>query len=353
MKILLNSFYKTLGFLFSVLFFIFLLTTISIFLMKDKEKEYFSYFSGNDKSNKKIAILNIGGPIISEPTNLFKFEFYKNLNAIYPSLIEQYLKILEKEKILALVIAINSQGGSVSASHKIYNLIKKFKKKNNIKVYFHSSEILASGGYWIALSGDKIFANYGAIIGSIGVKGPDWIYYNSPTLISTGILGGQIESPNGIELYSNKAGQSKDIFNPFRKPSKNEQKKLQIMVDDIYDDFINIVSRSRKIEKNIIINDIGAMIFNSKQAKKNFLIDNQLYLSEVTNLIINEMKIDSPIIIINKKNKKNNILNLNTLLNPNIFLKQKEYSNLIKSKFCNNLLNGFSSALIDSYKSNC
>ena len=50
------------------------------------------------------------------------------------------------------------------------------RKKSNAKIYFHSSEMLASGGYWSSLAGEKIYANYGAIIGSIGVKGPDWIF---------------------------------------------------------------------------------------------------------------------------------------------------------------------------------
>ena len=66
--------------------------------------------------------------------------------------------------------------------------------------------MLTSGAYWVSLSGDKIFASYGAIIGSIGVKGPDWIYFNSPTSLSSGILGTSIESPNGIKMYSNIAG---------------------------------------------------------------------------------------------------------------------------------------------------
>ena len=78
------------------------------------------------------------------------------------------------------------------------------------------------------------------------------IYYNSPTSLSPGILGGYIESPNGIKLYSNIAGISKDIFNPFREPTDKEITQLQQMVDDIYEDFINLVSSSRKIETKII-----------------------------------------------------------------------------------------------------
>ena len=51
---------------------------------------------------------------------------------------------------------------------------------------------MASGAYWAALSGNKIFANYGSLIGSIGVKGPDWIYFDNPIVISNGLLGSSV-----------------------------------------------------------------------------------------------------------------------------------------------------------------
>ena len=77
----------------------------------------------------------------------------------------------------------------------------------------------------------------------------------------------------------------KDIFNPFRKPTKEEMNKLQTMVDDIYSHFVNLVSINRKIEKNIITDDIGAMVFNSKRAKLNYLIDDEKNIN-VTKIII-------------------------------------------------------------------
>ena len=60
----------------------------------------------------------------------------------------------------------------------------------------------ASGGCWAALASDKIYAGYGAIIGSIGVRGPDWSYYDNPVSISTGILGKSVETKGGIKKYN-------------------------------------------------------------------------------------------------------------------------------------------------------
>ena len=109
-----------------------------------------------------------------------------------------------------IILSINSPGGTVSASKNFYETIKNFKKKNNAEVVFYTNELLASGAYWAASSGDKIYANYGSIIGSIGVKGPDWFFYDQPKSISSGIFGNKIETKKPIKVFTNTAGKSKD-----------------------------------------------------------------------------------------------------------------------------------------------
>ena len=83
------------------------------------------------------------------------------------------------------------------------------KKKQTLKYIFIQSEILASGGYWVATTADKIFASYGSIIGSIGVGGPSWYYYNTPLSVSSGIFGQSIETKKGIEVFNQNAGKVK------------------------------------------------------------------------------------------------------------------------------------------------
>ncbi|MDC0192708.1 S49 family peptidase, partial [Alphaproteobacteria bacterium] len=227
-------FSKTLGFLLAIMFLI-VLISLFLFVFGENKKKYFSYLEGNKDSTEIIAILYLNGPIISEPPSFNNYNIFQNLEVIYPSLIKEYLKELEQNNAKGLIISINTPGGGVSATQKIYKLIKDFKEKNDIPIFFHTKDIMTSGGYWVALSGDKIFADYGSIIGSIGVKGPNWLYYNSPTLLSEGLFGKSVESQNGLKLFSNTAGMYKDIFNPFREPTKEEISKLQIMVDDIYE----------------------------------------------------------------------------------------------------------------------
>ena len=208
-----NTFSRILGFFSAIFIFFIFLASLAIFLKPLINTSKFQNYGENNKSINKMAILKLSGPIISSSDRIYNFS---NTNAIYPSLIKEYLDDLEKEKILGLIISINSPGGSVSASNSIFNLINNYKKNNNIPIYFHSTDMLASGAYWISMSGNKIYTSYGSLVGSIGVKGPDWIYYNTPNLLSSGFLGNEIKKKNGIRLFSNTAGKSKDILNPFR-----------------------------------------------------------------------------------------------------------------------------------------
>ena len=88
------------------------------------------------------------------------------------------------------------------------------------------------------------------MIGSIGVRGPDWIYYDKPISISTGILGQAIETKDGIKKYSTIAGRSKDLFNSFRKPTKEEAEILyKDIVNRIYIDFVNTVFQNNRTHR--------------------------------------------------------------------------------------------------------
>ncbi len=352
MKKFFNAFFTVFGILTATLLFIFILTAISNLLYK-KQKSDFSYHSGNKESKNNIALLKISGPIISEPTKIYNINIFNSLDSIYPTQIKNYLSEINEKNVLGLIISINTPGGSVTATQEVYKLIKDFKAKNNIPIYFHTNSILASGGYWISLSGDKIFADYGAIIGSIGVKGPDWIYYNSPTSLSQGIFGNQVTSPKGIQVFSNTAGISKDIFNPFRAPSNEEISKLQEMVDDIYEDFISIVSKNRKIKKTTLKNEIKAMIFNTNQASKYQLIDGQKNIEDLVEVMKTELDLNDSKIISNHRSEDRNIINsIIYRLQFNESL-SNQYREIIKNKFCNNFNTEFSTALINSYKTNC
>ena len=283
-----SVFFRTLGFLSALLIFLIIINLLLHF-SNELEKNQFVMTDGIPSSKNIIAKINLNGPIFNNNSNVLGNNLYDYIN---PSQVKSYLEELKELQIKVLIININSPGGTVSATAELEQIIYEFKKQTNTKVYFFTKEILASGGYWVATTADKIFASYGSIIGSIGVSGPSWFYYNTPTSLSSGIFGQTIETKEGIEVFNQNAGEGKDLFNPFRRPKSDEIKHLQNIVDDVYNDFITKVSKSRKIEISNLKNDIGALIYSSNQAKNNFLIDDILNYETLIKLIIKENKFE-------------------------------------------------------------
>ncbi len=330
-----NVFFKTLGLLFALTIF-FVLLSASLILIPNTDKN-FKFIKGDINSENVIAILNLNGPIIS---NVRGFGFNNIINLINPNEVKKYLEELENFNPDVLIIKINSPGGTVSATSSLENNFKNFKESNDVKIFIYTDEVLASGGYWVATTADKIYASYGSVIGSIGVSGPSWYYFNKPTAITSGFFGQKVETENGVEVYSQNAGNSKDLYNPFRKPAKKELEHLQMMVTQIYEDFLNKVSKSRKIEINTLKNEIGALIFTSIQAKENFLVNDVLEYQQLIDQIIEENNYVSFKII-----EKN--------LSTGFF---ENYTSLIKnnskSQICNKLNSSFVS-IFPIFLNNC
>ena len=311
MSIFFNVFIKSIAFFLSIITIILIIFLLIIFF--GERKNNFTTLNGEESSTNTIAIIELNGLIIETSSELSNLT---NPFIISPKSTKKNLEELEKLAPKAVIFSINSPGGTVSASKKIYDIIKSYKKDNNdVDFFIHTDELLASGGYWVATAADGIYASYGSITGSIGVKGPDWFYYDKPITLSSGIFGNTIETENGIKVFSNKAGRSKDLFDPFRKPTKNELKHLQNMVDEIYNDFIRMVSKERKIEINILEKDIGALIYTAEQAYNQNLIDGELTLEELINKIIKDKKLkDYKVIkIINSNNSLVREILTNTL----------------------------------------
>ncbi len=335
-----SVFFRTLGFLIALLIF-FIIINFVVHFSNGLEKKQFVMTDGIPSSNNIIANINLNGPIFNNNINDFGNNLYDYIN---PSQVKSYLEELEELQIKALIIKINSPGGTVSATAELEQIIYEFKKNTNIKVYFHTKEILASGGYWVATTADKIFASYGSIIGSIGVSGPSWFYYNTPTSLSSGIFGQTIETKEGIEVFNHNAGEGKDLFNPFRRPRSDEIKHLQNIVDDVYNDFITKVSKSRNIEISNLKNNIGALIYSSNQAKNNYLIDDILNYESLIKLIIKENKFEDYKIYESKIS--------NSFLG-NLLVKYKDQTNKYSYKnICSNLETNIS-VVIPVYLKDC
>ncbi|MEO0254007.1 MAG: signal peptide peptidase SppA [candidate division WOR-3 bacterium] len=218
--------------LFSV--FIILIYILSFLSIKTQKKEI---VKGG------VGILEVKDVLIDSKT------YRKNLD---------YLK--KRKDVKALLIYINSPGGGVVASQEIYYSIKKFKEEKNVPVVAYISAVGASGGYYVAISADKIMAAPGAITGSIGVIAEFPSFY-------------ELLEKIGIKFRVFKKGKFKDVGSPFRDISEEEKKYLEDLLDDVYRQFFKEVAIRRNLDTLNLKEWAEGKIFTGRQAKKLGLID--------------------------------------------------------------------------------
>ena len=150
-------------------------------------------------------------------------------------LIEKAFKIKNSS---AVAIIINSPGGSPVQSSLIYKRIKSLSIKNKTKVFFFVEDVAASGGYYIACSGDEIYVDENSIVGSIGVI---YASFGCDKLIKK----------YGVERRIFTTGKNKSILDSFQKQKLSDIKKLKSVQMNIFKNFKDIVikSRGKKINK--------------------------------------------------------------------------------------------------------
>ena len=179
----------------------------------------------------------------------------------------------EDSNIRAVIISIDSPGGEVNAADEIYRRILAFREKTKRPVIALMRSMATSGGYYIAAACDQIIASDTTMTGSIGVIISS---YNVKDLLD--LLG--VEN----EVY--KSGEMKDMLNPARERTSEERKIVQEMVKECYIKFASIVSKSRKIPLEKIINGpIGdGRIYHGKKALSYGIIDKIGYLEDAVAL---------------------------------------------------------------------
>mgnify|MGYP001567180541 CR=1 FL=1 len=173
-------------------------------------------------------------------------------------IVEQIDKFADDREIRAVVVRINSPGGGVAPSQEIYQAVLELKKKKKVVVSMGS--VAASGGYLIAVAADRILANPGTITGSI-----------SAVMHHASIE--ELMKKVGVSSSVIKSGKFKDIGSPTRKMTEEEKALIQGIVDDIYDQFVEVIAQNRKIPRENIFELADGRIFSGRQAKKLGLID--------------------------------------------------------------------------------
>jgi protease-4 len=212
-----------------------------------------SAVSGCSVVENKVAVIPLSGPVQSEAGG---FLFFAG-SAITPQLVRSQLdKARADWSIKAVVLQIESPGGSVAACQEILTQIEKMDKP--IVVSFGA--VAASGGYYIASKADKIIALPGTLTGSIGVIS------QVPNIEG-------LYRKLGIEMEVFKGGKYKDMYAGLRELTQEERGLMQKMTDQFYDQFVIAVAEGRGISEEKVRSLATGQLYTGKQAKELGLVD--------------------------------------------------------------------------------
>jgi len=161
-------------------------------------------------------------------------------------------------RVKAVVVDIDSPGGSAAAAEQIHLDIAKVAAKKPVIAFIRGSGL--SGGYLASCAATKVVAIPTAVVGSIGV-------------ISIRPVVSELLQRLGVKVFVTKAGTFKDMFQPFREPTDEEQKKLQTLMDEYYDWFVDAVARSRRLQPKKVRSLATGEMFTARKAKELGLVD--------------------------------------------------------------------------------
>lgn len=214
-----------------------LLFVLMLYSMRSGEISDFSF------GENKVAIVELTGEIFdATPT------------------VEQLEKYGKDSSVKAIVLRINSPGGSAAASQDIYQAINRLREKKKKVVVASIASVGASGAYYAACATDKVYASPSALTGSIGVI---LQYYSYGDLLKW------VKMKDVVV----KSGQFKDTGDPARDLTEEERAYLQNLINDTYSQFVEAVAKGRKLKVDAVKTLADGRVFTGREAKANKLVD--------------------------------------------------------------------------------
>mgnify|MGYP000060690325 CR=1 FL=1 len=202
----------------------------------------------------KVLVIHVRGTISDVPR--------RRIVSTRPSMVQEVVSQLRKAEkdaeIKAVLLKINSAGGSATASDILYNEIVAFKEKTAAKVVVAMMDVAASGGYYISLPADYILAHPTTITGSVGVL-----------FIRPDVAG--LMDKIGVEVEVSKTGINKDMGSPFRQATAEEKQIIQNMIDRLGQRFLDRIAKHRRIDSQRLKDIATARIFMAARHPKSFI----------------------------------------------------------------------------------
>ncbi len=230
---------------------------------------YYAFTPETEIIEDGVARINLSGPIQTMGSPFADM-------IITPSRVEEKLQRAEETRgIEAVVMHVDSPGGSVAASQEIYDMIDDY----DMPVVMTMGDMAASGGYYISAPADAIIARPGSMTGSIGVI---FTLYDPDELLDN----------IGIEREIIKSGEHKDMFS--RSPEEDEREIIQNMSDTAYDQFIQAIVEGRDMDEEEVRELATGEIYMGSQAKDLGLVDELGGYSKALELAGEMAELDDP-----------------------------------------------------------
>src|SRR5262245_27724986 len=213
-----------------------------------------TYHSGNKLSKHKIAIVSIDDLIIDLTAR---------------RVIRQLKAAQEDEHVKAVVLKVDSPGGTINASDHIHRKVKELRRgpENSKPVVVSMQGLAASGGYYISAPANQIFAERTSMTGSIGV------------IASLPNVSGLMDDFK-VRLEVVKTGPMKDSGSPFRPMTEPERQRWQAIIDDAFKTFLEVVSEGRRMDADKVRQLATGDIYTAREALASGLIDDIGYLED-------------------------------------------------------------------------
>jgi protease-4 len=204
-------------------------------------------FSGDEGSDfafsDRIQVVDIDGELVQSKPIIDQLKRYEDSNSVK-----------------AILLNVDSPGGGVAVSQEIYTEIKRLREKKDKIIVAYMSSTGASGAYYVSCAANKIVANPGTIVGSIGVIA-EWVNY------------ADLLEWAKVKNIVFKTGEFKDTGSATRPITENERKYFQGLIDDMYVQFVEAVASGRKLDLQEVRAMADGRVFTGRDAKERKLVD--------------------------------------------------------------------------------
>jgi len=209
---------------------------------------YLTLHTGDEESGfggfgDKIAVVDLEGVILDPKT-----------------LVQQLKRFGDDDSIKAIIIHVNSPGGGVAASEEIYREVKRLRDQKKKRIVASIETVGASGAYYVSSATNKIYADSGSIVGSIGVIA-EWVNY------------GDLMRWAKLKPEILKVGEFKDTGDPTREMTPAERAYMQSLIDNMYGQFVQAVADGRHAKQEDIKSIADGRVWTGQEALGMHLID--------------------------------------------------------------------------------